>query len=141
VKGQLPYIRCYDGVREMLEERRAAGDELVIVTNGGVEQQSDKLRISGLEGCADRVVISQAVGSAKPAPEIFATALEGRRPGLRSWMIGDHAVNDIQGGHQAGCRTGWVTHGATWPGGAAPTVSATTTVDVLAQVVVTEGRD
>lgn len=136
--GHVQYIRCYDGVRDSLRERRAAGDELVIVTNGSVEQQSRKIQYAGLEGAVDRVVISESIGVKKPAPGIFATALQGRKSAQSAWMVGDHPENDIKGAQQAGCKTGWVTHGETWTGGPTPTVSAPTTRSVLTRVVETE---
>lgn len=129
--GYVPYIRCYEGIPDALRERRAAGDRLVIVTNGSVEQQSLKIQHAGLEGAVDQVVISQSVGAKKPAPEIFTAALQDRQTDQLPWMVGDHAENDIKGAQQAGCRTGWVTHGEAWPGGPAPTVFAPSTLAVL----------
>lgn len=131
LRGHLPFIRCYDGVLDALSDRRAAGDELVILTNGTVDQQSRKLHHAGLTEVVDRVVISEAVGAKKPDPEIFRVAMDGA---ATAWMIGDHAINDIGGGRRAGCLTGWVSQGTAWPGGTPPTVSAPTTRDVLAQV-------
>lgn len=131
LRGHLPFVRCYDGVLDALRERRAAGDELVVLTNGTVDQQTRKLHHAGLAGVVDRVVISEAVGAKKPDPEIFRVAMGGAES---AWMIGDHAINDIGGGQRSGCRTGWVSQGAPWPGGPPPTVSAPTTAAVLAQV-------
>lgn len=129
--GHVPAIRCYDGILDALQERRTAGDTLVILTNGWEDQQTAKIHYAGLEGVADRVVISETIGAKKPAPEIFAAAIGDQFPADPPWMIGDHAENDIVGGQRAGCRTGWVAHGRVWGDGAAPTVTAETTVEVL----------
>lgn len=133
--GHAGSVRCYDGVLEALDELRGRGWTLVVVTNGTVSQQSRKLQVSGLEGRVDRVVISEAVGVKKPAPEIFRAALEGFEADAVPWMVGDHAVADIQGGQAAGCLTGWVDHGQDWDLGAPPTVQARSTLEVLGRVL------
>lgn len=127
----VPFVRCYDGVMERLRDLRAAGNTLVIVTNGTVEQQTRKVQLTGLDTVTDRVVISQAVGVKKPAPEIFGAATECFSTDDVPWMIGDHADADVAGGRLAGLLTGWVGHGREWTRPELPTVSAPTTLEVL----------
>lgn len=132
MRGHVDRIRCYDGVPDALRALRAAGDELVVVTNGSVEQQTHKIRAAGLGQLVDRVVISESVGVKKPSSAFFDIALRGRASAQPTpWMIGDHAENDIDGGSRAGCRTGWVSHGGAWAEGPPPTVAAETTLGVL----------
>ena len=127
----VPGIRCYDGVPERLAALRAQGHRLVVVTNGTIQQQSRKITEAALGEAVDEVVISEAVGAKKPHPDIFTSALRSQAPQEVAWMIGDHAVNDIGGGRDAGCRTAWISHGQDWPGGPTPTLSASAPAAVL----------
>lgn len=124
-------IACYPGVLEALLRLRSSGAELVLVTNGTVAQQSEKLRRTGLDRVLDRIVISEAAGVKKPDPRIFALAVEGLADGRETWMVGDHPSADIDGGRTAGFSTAWVSHGRTWPHAWEPTLSAPTTVALL----------
>lgn len=135
----VPFVRCYDGVLMCLQKLRSAGSTLVIVTNGTVEQQTRKVELTGLDALTDRVVISQAIGVKKPAPEIFAAATDGFATDDVPWMVGDHTDADIAGGRSAGLRTGWVGHGRQWTHPELPTVSAPTTIEVLDLIDVVDG--
>ncbi|MGO2754184.1 MAG: HAD family hydrolase [Brachybacterium alimentarium] len=136
--GHAPFVRCYSGILDRLAGLRAAGTTLVVVTNGVIEQQTQKLQVTGLDAVVDRVIISEAIGVKKPDPTIFAAAIEGLARTEDPWMVGDHAEADISGGRAAGCRTGWVSHGRRWAGDEPPAVSATTTLDVLDRIEETE---
>jgi putative hydrolase of the HAD superfamily len=129
--GYAPFVRCYDGVPERLRALRADGHILVLLTNGAVVQQTRKLAVTGLDALLHRTVISEAVGTKKPAAEIFAAATAGAPSGRPGWMVGDHVEADMAGGRAAGLRTGWVSHGRTWPDADPPTLSAPTTAEVL----------
>lgn len=133
--GHAGSVQCYDGLLEKLAELRDRGWALVVVTNGLVAQQTRKMQVSGLESAVDRVVISEAVGAKKPAPEIFTAALDGFKSEGVPWMVGDRASADIQGGQAAGCRTGWVSHGQAWDLDALPTVQAPSTLEVLGLIM------
>ncbi|GAA1491539.1 HAD family hydrolase [Brachybacterium sacelli] len=137
----VPFVRCYDGVMDRLRDLRSAGHTLVILTNGTVEQQTRKVELNGLDAATDRVVISQAVGVKKPAPEIFAVAVQGFSTDRVPWIVGDQAEACIAGGRSAGLRTGWVDHGRDWTGGERPTASAPTTVEVLDLIAELDGAD
>lgn len=124
-------IECYPGVLDGLRRLREHGAELVLVTNGTVTQQREKLRRTGLDPLLDRVLISEAAGVRKPDPRIFALAVDGLVGGVETWMVGDHPSADIEGGRAAGFSTGWVSHGELWPHPWMPTVSASTTWEIL----------
>lgn len=130
----LSWIEPYDGVVEQFQRLRRSGHSIIVVTNGTVAQQSRKVERAGLARLVDDVVISEGVGHYKPAPEIFARALQGVPRDETTWMIGDNPANDIGGGQRAGLFTGWVSHGREWPGGVEPTIIAPTTAEVLAQI-------
>jgi len=100
-------VQPADTVRT-LEALRAAGKKLGVITNGPVEWQSRKLRTLGLVDYFDDVIISDAVGVAKPDARIFNLALE--RLGVEaaeSMYVGDHPQIDIAGARAAGLRAVW----------------------------------
>ena len=124
-------IDCYPGVLDALRVLRDGDAELILVTNGTVLQQSAKIERTGLDPLLDRVVISEAVGVKKPDPRIFAVAIDGLENGIETWMVGDHPSADIECGRAAGFSTGWVSHGEIWPHPWEPTLSASTTREIL----------
>lgn len=126
-------IALYPGVADRLEELGERGARRVIVTNGSEAQQTRKIRMSGLEPLVDGVVVSEAVGVAKPDPEIFRRALRiGGGSDGRSWMVGDHAENDVDGAARCGVLTAWVSHGRPWPASLdRPLIEAATTAEAL----------
>lgn len=82
---------------------------LVIVSNGFIEVQYEKIRKSGLGDCFSHVVLSEEVGAQKPNPKIYERALE--LCGFRAedvLMIGDSWTSDIQGAINAGIDQLWV---------------------------------
>jgi len=91
-----------------LEALRAAGKALGVITNGPIDWQSRKLRTLGLEQYFDDVVISDAVGVAKPDARIFRTALDRLGVDAGSAMyVGDHPQIDIAGARGAGLAAAW----------------------------------
>ncbi|WP_438297709.1 HAD family hydrolase [Streptomyces sp. HUAS TT7] len=105
-------------VLEGLEQLRAAGWRLGILTNGASDIQRAKIAAAGLTEAVDAVVISEEIGARKPEKDAFqvAVARTGGTPSTRSWMIGDNPAGDIGGAHQAGLRTIWL-RGRPWPVG------------------------
>lgn len=94
---------------------RAAGWRVGIVTNGP-PSQIDKIERSGLRPYIDAWAISDDVGYAKPDPRLFMETIRrcGGDASSPTWMIGDTAATDIDGGRRAGCRTIWLRHGREW---------------------------
>ena len=91
-----------------LEALRAAGKRLGVITNGPVDWQSRKLRTLGLTDYFDDVIISEAVGIAKPDARIFRLALERLGVGAaESMYVGDHPQIDIAGASAAGLAVAW----------------------------------
>lgn len=125
------YIDCYDGVREGLDSLRSKGVDIIVVTNGTVEQQALKMDVARVDSLVNRLVVSEAVGVKKPGIKIFEEALQGLAPSSESWMVGDNPVADIGGGRTAGLLTGWVSHERDWTEKYRPTVSACSTGEVL----------
>ncbi len=131
-------VETYPGVPDALGALTAAGATLVVVTNGTVAQQEQKLQDSGLTSLITEAVISEAVGSKKPDPLIFRTALRTAAHhggGGPTWMVGDHPVADIAGARNCGLLTAWVSHHRAWTSGTPADICAPRTVDLLRQLV------
>lgn len=80
-----------------------------VVSNGTVEAQSKKLRLSGLGELVDGIFLSEHIGVEKPNIEFFDKVLEEIKPADRSTIliVGDSLTSDIQGGNNAGIVTCW----------------------------------
>jgi len=99
--------RTVPGVRRLLERLR--GRTVVgVVTNNEVEEQERKLDHLGLRPLVDFMVVSEAVGIAKPDPGIFRVALAqaDASPG-QTVMIGDSWRSDVTGARNVGIRPVW----------------------------------
>ncbi len=79
------------------------------VSNGTVEAQSKKLRLSGLGELMDGIFLSEHIGAEKPSMKFFDRVFEAIEPADRSsiMIVGDSLTSDIQGGNNAGIRTCW----------------------------------
>ena len=87
---------------------------LVVLSNGFVSVQYDKIERSGLRDCFADIVLSEEVGCQKPNPRIYEAALQ--RGGWRAdevLMIGDSWTSDIQGAIAAGIDQVWIHEGET----------------------------
>lgn len=80
-----------------------------VVSNGTVEAQSKKLRLSGLGELMDGIFLSEHIGVEKPNIEFFNKVFEEIGPADRSSILiaGDSLTSDIQGGNNAGIVTCW----------------------------------
>jgi len=95
-------FELYPDVRGALEALRARGLRLAIVSNWDISLH-DVLNRTGLARLVDAAVTSAEVGSSKPAPEIFAAALERVRCApAHALHVGDSPVDDVRGARAAG---------------------------------------
>ena len=80
-----------------------------VVSNGTVEAQSKKLRLSGLGELMDGIFLSEHIGIEKPNTEFFDRVFEAIEPADRNsiMIVGDSLTSDIQGGSNAGIKTCW----------------------------------
>ncbi len=80
------------------------------ITNGIGNVQRSRIKKAGIGKFFETVVISNDVGIAKPAPGIFAIALENMNLYNKKeiLMIGDSLSSDILGGINAGIDTCWL---------------------------------
>lgn len=93
--------------------RSVAGHPLGIITNGPVAHQMEKAETLGLSRwfAPESIVVSGAVGVAKPDPRIFHIACErlGTRP-EDCVYVGDSFASDVVGATSAGMPVVWFNH-------------------------------
>ncbi len=99
-------FRPFDEVPTALTELRAAGHRLVVVSNWDVSLH-EMLRATGLRALVDGAISSAEAGERKPAPGIFARAIELAGPEADAAVAlhaGDSLELDVAGALAAGLR-------------------------------------
>jgi putative hydrolase of the HAD superfamily len=98
-------FRPFDEVPAALAELRAAGHQLVVVSNWDVSLH-DMLRTTGLAALVDGAISSAEAGERKPARGIFRRALQlaGAGSGEPGLHAGDSVELDVAGARAAGMR-------------------------------------
>ncbi|MDP9235900.1 MAG: HAD family hydrolase [Chloroflexota bacterium] len=110
----LDFYRCADDTIEALKALRTQDWKIGIATNGDIGQE-EKLRRAGLDRLVDAWCVSELVGHAKPAPEIFRLVAERCGATLEgAWMVGDSGPTDIAGAVAAGISSAWLHRGRVW---------------------------
>lgn len=90
--------QLFSGCVEMLEQLKAKGFMLHIISNGFIEVQNNKLQSANIAHYFQSVTLSEIVGSPKPKPDVFAYALKNSNARKsQSIMIGDDWRNDVLG--------------------------------------------
>ncbi|SIT65823.1 putative hydrolase of the HAD superfamily [Ectothiorhodosinus mongolicus] len=114
-------VKPYDDALETLETLKP---HFVIgaITNGNAD-----VHHIGIGHYFDFVVTASGAGAAKPAPEIFMTALdEAGVAASNALHVGDDAERDVRGAQQVGMRSAWVNPRKTpWQGSPQPDVIVT----------------
>jgi putative hydrolase of the HAD superfamily len=104
------------GLHEVLAEFKRRGIRLGIITNGQTEVQTATIRALCIGDLMATIVVSEAAGVRKPAPEIFQLALdELNADASATWFVGDHPLNDVIGPSAAGLTGIWLNAGDEWP--------------------------
>jgi putative hydrolase of the HAD superfamily len=96
------HFRPFPDALRLLERSRTAGIRSIVVSNWDVSLP-EVLARAGLAPRLDGVIVSAAVGAAKPSPVIFARALElaGVTAG-ECLHVGDSPAEDVAGASAAG---------------------------------------
>lgn len=102
-------LHAFPGALEMV---RTLADKhrLGIVTNGSPDLQWRKLGIVGLQTYfpEETVIISEAVGKAKPHPSVYEAACQALRiEPAQALMVGDNFGSDVQGARNFGMDALW----------------------------------
>jgi len=99
--------RAVDGALDVLSALKPRV-RIGVVSNNLLEEQQGKIRLCGFEPFVDALVVSEAVGIAKPDPAIFAHALAALScDATEAVMVGDSWPADIEGARAAGIRAIW----------------------------------
>lgn len=81
---------------------------VVVVSNNETAEQEEKVRFLGIDRFLTGLIVSEAVGVAKPDPRIFRVALSAAGvPAEQAVMVGDSWPNDVLGARAAGIRAVW----------------------------------
>ncbi|WP_406311870.1 HAD family hydrolase [Streptosporangium sp. NBC_01639] len=114
-RRRMPHlVECRPEVIAALTELRASGWRVGIVTNGTADNQLGKIQRTGLADAVDGYALSGVEGIRKPDVGLFEIAAKRCGTDLTGggWMVGDHPVADIGGGHAAGLHTIWINRGS-----------------------------
>jgi putative hydrolase of the HAD superfamily len=113
------FVRCTQGrahVSATLAALANAGLMLAVVSNGRTEAQRRKLETLGLLQRFDAVLISEALGSAKPDERIFRAAVGALGVQPRQCMfVGDNPLKDVRAAAALGMRAVWFRASTPWP--------------------------
>jgi putative hydrolase of the HAD superfamily len=117
-------FRAFPEVAEVLGEARARGMRLVVVSNWDVSLH-DVLAETGLAPLLDGVVTSAELGSAKPAPAIFARALAlAGVEAHEALHVGDSVDHDVAGARAAGVPCRLIVRGGDAPPPGVPVIAS-----------------
>lgn len=103
------HSKLFEDTVETLEELRAAGYKLGMITNGHGVPQRAKINAHDLARHMDAIVIEGEFGKGKPAGEVFEHAMASLRVGPHeSWHVGDNLYADVGGAKAAGMHAVWI---------------------------------
>jgi putative hydrolase of the HAD superfamily len=102
-----------DLVLNTLQDR---GLRLGVITNGGATIQSLKIDALGVRQAMSTILISEAIGLAKPDGRVFHLALaQLHLEPSDAVYVGDHPIVDVLGASAAGLRAVWLRRSIPWP--------------------------
>ena len=100
--------KVVEGAFEVLETIRKKGYKTAMVANASSIDARNIIAACGLENYFDAIVISEEVGTEKPAREIFEVALEKLKVKAENvLMVGNRVDTDIVGANGIGMRSVW----------------------------------
>ncbi|PKW25914.1 HAD family hydrolase [Phycicoccus duodecadis] len=102
-------LTAFDDVRPVVDELRAAGLAVGVLTNSSATYTAAKLRAAGLSGVFDVVCTRDTLGFGKPDARAFHAACDrlGTAPEATLY-VGDEVVNDPVGASDAGLAAVWL---------------------------------
>ncbi|WP_018653826.1 HAD family hydrolase [Actinomadura flavalba] len=117
-RRRMPHLaRCPSAVINGLALLWDAGWKVGVVTNWTPDNQLGNLQRTGLAAAVNAYALAGIEGVRKPDVRLFEIAAQrcGTTLAGGGWMVGDHPIADISGGHAASLHTVWIDRG-TWPG-------------------------
>jgi 2-haloacid dehalogenase len=104
-------LPAFDDVKPGLAALKDAGIPLAVLSNGTAEGVDALIEHNDLGGVFAHVLVADSVKRFKPAPEVYALAVEAfGAPAERVMLVSGHEW-DVAGAERAGLRTAWVAHG------------------------------
>lgn len=109
----VPLVR---GITDVLDRLDAAGIPYAMGSNGSLEKMHITLGQHGLEGRFRVVLSGQALGSPKPAPDVYLAAAASCGAQPEACVVIEDSANGAKAGLAAGMRVlGYVEHGPETP--------------------------
>lgn len=104
-------LAAYEEVGEVLEQLKAQGAKVAILSNGDPAMLDEAVRSAGLDGVFDAVLSVAPAGIFKPAPVVYQIVLD--RFGVEAGEVSFQSSNrwDIAGAEAFGFETVWVNRG------------------------------
>ena len=97
------FIRLYDGVIEFLEELKARGKKVYLLSNAQSAFTRPELKYLDIEKYFDGILISSEEGCKKPGSDFYNTLINRYKLDVKeSIMIGNDSVSDIRGSYEVG---------------------------------------
>lgn len=107
-REQMPEISLYEGVSEMIEDLKAKGIKVGIITDGRPEGQKNKIKALGLDKLIEDIIITDELGGTqfrKPCDIAFRIMQNRwRLPYEQIVYVGDNPNKDFQACRQLGMR-------------------------------------
>lgn len=107
-RNQMPEIKLYDGVIELIKDMKSRDIKVGIITDGRVEGQKNKLKALGLDELIDDIIITDELGGIqfrKPNDISFRIMQNRWRiPFEQMIYVGDNPDKDFQAPKQLGMR-------------------------------------
>lgn len=97
-------IQRKPGALELLERLKKDGITTAVATATDLERTEKYLRMTGMDGCFDRLISATMVAEGKPSPHIYLYACEqlGLKP--KECLAVEDSPNGVLSAYRAGCR-------------------------------------
>jgi len=106
--GQAITAKTVDYAFEVLEAIKKGGYKIAMIANGDSVGARNIIASCGLKDYFDAIIISEELGTEKPAKKIFETALENlRNKAENAIMVGNRIDADIVGANRIGMKSVW----------------------------------
>lgn len=102
-------VRSFPGAIETLDQLRASGVKLALITNGGAEGQRAKIERFDLERRFDHIQIEGEAGFGKPDPRAYLAVMQALASSPEdTWCVGDNLEWEVADPQALGIWSIWV---------------------------------
>jgi len=103
-RNHIPELQLFEGIGELIKAIIEKQGKLAIITDGRVKTQMAKIEALGIKDFFSKIVISEAVGSEKPAALNYKS-VEAALPANKYYYIGDNVKKDFVTANAIGWQT------------------------------------